>query len=178
MLLDPAVVSMIATCTPAGAAVETIEAVVRVESGGHRFALAVNRPGNAPARFTPDNPAGAAAIITQALNRGQNVDIGLMQVNTRTASRMGIDWHSLIDPCENIRIGTTILQQDYTAALKTNPPGQIALQAALSTYNTGNPWTGFSNGYVAKYYGGLGPTPVAGSPYTADPLVYHNKDFK
>src|SRR5262249_7163983 len=100
-----------------------------------------------------------------------------------------------LDPCTNIRAGATILTADYVEASQRFTPGQPALQAALSAYNTGTFWRGFENGYVARYYGR--PTipgatliaPIAAAtmvtvapvqartidPYTADINVYQRE---
>ncbi|RYZ75121.1 MAG: hypothetical protein EOP04_33745, partial [Proteobacteria bacterium] len=53
----------------------------------------------------------------------------------------------------NIRVGSEILKANYDRATDNFGSGQDALKAALSAYNTGNFHSGFSNGYVGKYYG-------------------------
>jgi len=55
--------------------------------------------------------------------------------------------------CANLRAGNTILTQAYGRAVGRYGEGQEALKAALSAYNTGKFATGFTNGYVARYYG-------------------------
>ena len=74
-----------------------------------------------------------------------------MQINSRNLPRFGVTPEQVMDPCTNIRIGGAILAENYANASRQIEPGQPALWAALSAYNTGNFHTGFENGYVAKY---------------------------
>jgi type IV secretion system protein VirB1 len=167
----------------------TLEAVIRVESGGDPLALNVNRlagPQPYPATL-PD----AVRLAERYIHQGYSVDLGLMQVNSRNLAALGYSIAQVLDPCINIQGGARILTADYAEAARSRGEGQAALQAALSAYNTGSFYQGFENGYVAKYYGpngvpalvgGVGRTigAVAASnhatpppnPYTADTQIY------
>ena len=129
----------------------TLEAVIRVESGGNALALNVNglRVQPPPARDIRE----AAQIAAGFIARGYSVDIGLMQVSSRNLIALGVTVRQVLDPCTNIRSGAKILTADYAAATRTLGEGQVALQAALSAYNTGDFYRGLVNGYVAHYYG-------------------------
>ena len=83
-----------------------------------------------------------------------------MQVNSRNLRALGISILQAFDPCTNISAGATILSADYANASRLRGPGQAALQAALSAYNTGDFYRGFENGYVARYYGGSAFVPT------------------
>jgi type IV secretion system protein VirB1 len=169
----------------------TLEAVIGVESGGNPLALNVNgMAGPQPRAGTPDE---AATLARQYIAAGYSVDIGLMQINSRNLPALGATVEQVLDPCANIRSGATILTADYVQASQRFAPGQPALQAALSAYNTGNFSRGFENGYVARYYGratipsiaGIAAAPVvwratpppapAINPYTADINVYQRE---
>ena len=172
----------------------TLEAVISVESGGNPLALNVNHlEGRQPHASTPDE---AARLARQYIAAGYSVDIGLMQINSRNLSGLGYTVEQALDPCTNIRGGATILTANYMKASLRFTPGQPALQAALSAYNTGTFWRGFENGYVAKYYGrpaipgatriapiaatttAMPALPVqttAINPYTADITVYQRE---
>ena len=76
-----------------------------------------------------------------------------MQVNSRNLRALGVGVFQAFNPCTNISAGATILSADYANASRLRGPGQAALQAALSAYNTGDFYRGFENGYVARYYG-------------------------
>ena len=150
----------------------TLEAVIGVESGGNPLALNVNGlAGPQPHAGTPDE---AATLARQYIAAGYSVDIGLMQINSRNLPALGTTVEQVLDPCTNIRSGATILTADYVQASQRFAPGQPALQAALSAYNTGSFSRGFENGYVARYYGRATIPSIAGiaSPAAATPVVW------
>jgi type IV secretion system protein VirB1 len=170
----------------------TLEAVVRVESGGNPFALHVN--GLVGPQPQPATVADAVRLAERYIRRGYSVDLSLMQVNSRNLAALGYSIAQVLDPCTNIRAGAAILTANYAEAVRSRGEGQAALQAALSAYNTGNFFRGFANGYVAKYYGPGGVPALAGdvrqatvtaaavrravppphppNPYTADTQIY------
>ena len=127
----------------------TLEAVIRVESGGNPLAFNVNHlAGPQP---HPATVAEAATVARSYIAHGYNVDLGLMQVNSRNLVALGYTVEQVLDPCTNIRAGGTILAADYGRAAQQIGAGQPALLAALSAYNTGDFARGFANGYVARY---------------------------
>jgi type IV secretion system protein VirB1 len=169
----------------------TLEAVIRVESGGNPLAINVNHlAGPQP---HPATPAEAVATAQSYVARGDSVDLGLMQVNSRNLAALGTTIEQVLDPCANVKAGAAILTANYAEAVRSRGEGQAALQAALSAYNTGSFYRGFANGYVARYYGPGGVPALAGgvqqavltaeaakraaspkppNPYTADTQVY------
>ena len=56
----------------------------------------------------------------------------------------------MLEPCTNLRVGWQILEEAYQAEIKTYGSGQIALQHAISRYNTGNSQQGIDNGYLGR----------------------------
>ena len=128
----------------------TLEAVIRVESGGNPIALNVNRlEGPQPRLATATE---AAETARRYIERGYSVDIGLTQINSANLARLGLTVEQALDPCTNVAGGARILTADYAEAARSRGDGQPALQAALSAYNTGDFYRGFGNGYVARYY--------------------------
>jgi type IV secretion system protein VirB1 len=165
-------------CAP-NVAPTTIRKIIQVESQGNRLALHVN--GGSVPRAAVD-ASDAAQLAQAAIDAGQSVDLGLMQVNSRNLPALGYTVEQMFDSCLNLRAGAAILTANYTAAAQRYGDGQDALRAALSAYNTGNFQDRFRNGYVAKYDGPQGvraafsirrpqtlPPPT---PYTADTTVY------
>lgn len=144
---------MMHQCAP-NVAPETIAAIIRVESGGNAFALGVNGP--VRNRPRPQNVQQTASLAHYYMNLGYSVDLGLMQINSNNLPGLGYTVEEILDPCNNLRAGSRILSRGYAGAMKRYGPGQDALRAALSAYNTGNYERGFKNGYVAKYYPGKG----------------------
>lgn len=146
-------------CAPT-VAPQTMTAVVRIESNGDPLALYINGPGGIHAT------SGAA---------GYTVDIGLAGLNSRTLKQLHVSMEAAFDPCTNVGAGATVLTQNYLAAIKRYGPGQMALEAALSAYNTGDFWRGRENGYVARYFGlNKRPArkPLLLSPYSIASITY------
>jgi type IV secretion system protein VirB1 len=173
-------------CAPNVAPI-TLQAIVRVESGGNPLALNINGVRVQPP--SPRDASEAAQVAKSYITRGYSVDIGLMQVNSRNLAALGITVEQVLDPCTNIRAAATILTADYAQAARTRGDGQSALRAALSDYNTGDFYRGFANGYVARYYGPGGVPALTSSvravvaakraapspppnPYTADTTIF------
>jgi type IV secretion system protein VirB1 len=146
-------------CAP-NIAPATLEAVIRVESGGNPLAINVNGLRVQPAPAT--NAVAAARTAESYIMRGYSVDLGLMQVNSRNLVALGTTVERVLDPCTNVRDGAAILTADYAQAARSRGDGQPALQAALSAYNTGSFYRGFANGYVARYYGPGGVPALVG----------------
>lgn len=152
---------MMQVCAPT-VAPPTLAAIIRVESGGNPFALGVN--GSIAKRPHPKSAAEAAQWAHDYINLGYSVDLGLMQINSRNLPGLGYTVEEILEPCTNLQAGSRILGRGYAGAVKRFGPGQDALRAALSAYNTGNYAQGFKNGYVAKYYRGRGVQVVVRVP--------------
>ncbi len=131
----------------------TIEQVIKNESNFRPLAINVNAlPNQPPPRITqPKTKQEAISLANYYVSLGHSVDLGLMQINTNNLARFGVSVADMFTPCTNIQVGSRILYQGYQRALKINPNPSVALQIALSYYNTGSPHRGFKNGYVNKY---------------------------
>jgi type IV secretion system protein VirB1 len=135
----------------------TMEQVVRVESAGNPLAVHVNGLA-ADRQPKPVTTAEAVAAARRWIALGYRVDLGLTQITDRNlpALHMTIEQVLGSDPdtvCANLAGGARILTADYASATLRFEPGQPALKAALSAYNTGTWDKGFANGYVARYFG-------------------------
>jgi len=139
----------------------TLAGVVQTESAGNPNAVQIDfpktllrrwhmRPGSLRLARQPKDNTEAWAWVTYLASYDVFTDIGLMQVSTAEAQRRRIEPTSLLDPCTNIRVGWEILQEDYAIEAHRHGEGQIALEHALSRYNTGNSETGIDNGYYAR----------------------------
>lgn len=150
---------------------QTVLEIIRAESDNNPLALNINGVGKVLAKDLDD----AVAQAEKALKTGYSVDIGLMQVNSRHLPEMHVTVRQAFDPCTNLKMGADVLIGHYVVAAKMYGPGQVALQHALSAYNTGDYNKGLQNGYVAQYYGVQAATAAAAeliNPYSADTLVY------
>lgn len=171
-MIDPA---LIEACAP-NVAVETVQAIIQVESRGDPIALASNRRSGA-VRLSPTDLDDAIRLARQEIAAGNSVDMGLMQVNSKNLRKLGLTVQDVWEPCANLRAGAQILAGAYAGAVKEHGVGQAALRAALSAYNTGDFVAGFNNGYVARYYSGDAravavPSFTSAEIYAADPTVY------
>ena len=154
-------VSVAARCAP-GAPADTLLAIAKTESGLDPNAISINHP-KAAARLAgedgelilakqPKNLKEAKSWLRWLSVHHYTVSIGLMQVNVETARQFHLTPEQLLDSCTNLRVAATILIRLYTESAREMGEGFSALDVALSLYNTGDPSTGFQNGYVANVY--------------------------
>ncbi len=131
----------------------TMAYIVSHESGNNPYFINVNRgPG---LKHQPQSEAEAVETANRLIknlkkDQNQSIDMGLAMINSNNLSSLGITVEQVFNPCINLRASQTILKDCYSTALKSNPPGQVALRHALSCYNTGSQVRGISNGYVTK----------------------------
>jgi hypothetical protein len=110
-----------------------VEGLIRVESGGHPWALHVGI-GKGYA-FYPRSAGEARRFLAVSLALTNNVDIGLMQVNWRTwgqaAQQLGLDAYDLLDPQTNLWMGCRILAEALS--------GRGSFAARLGRYHARRP---------------------------------------
>ena len=143
------------SCTPQ-ADLTSIAAIVKTESNFRPLALSLNYPlsttkhglprGRMWLAHQPQNEQEAVSWAHTLLNAGFTLSIGLMQVSTEE----GYSVETLLKPCSNLRIGWSVFEKKYHQAVQQFGPGDRALRAALSLYNSGSTTVGFRNGYVRK----------------------------
>lgn len=144
-----------ATCAP-DIHLTTLKAVVKHESGGNQYAVGVNEGDRLQQQ--PTSQEEATRIVRSLIEKGIDFDAGLGQINVRNWGWLNLDPETVFDPCTNLRASQAVLQDCYGRATKEFAPGQPALMAALSCYNTGNFRNGIKNGYVQKVIAGAGIT--------------------
>jgi type IV secretion system protein VirB1 len=153
----------------------TLNAIIRVESGGNPNAMQIDFPrailkrwhlpqGTLRLKRQPATQREALEWLDYFERRSIFVDVGLMQVSTAEAKRRGLPVESLFDPCSNLRAGWQILDSAYQLEVKTYGPGQKALQHAISRYNTGDTQLGIDNGYLARVMAALKQSHATTSP--------------
>ena len=162
-------------CAPQ-VAVETLERIIAVESAGDTLAINVNGYGAVHVASIAEAVETAQSLISE----GYSVDLGLMQINSRHLIDLNLTVKAIFEPCTNLKAGAKILQDAYRQALLSFGPGQRALQAALSIYNTGDPERGLTNGYVAQFYAShpfiARRAPARANPDTASSAVDQEKE--
>ena len=143
----PGFLAVALACAPLVAPV-TMAAVVRAESGFYPWSIGVNT--GPPLSREPRSLEEARATARALLARGQNIDLGLAQINSANLSWLGLTADTVFEPCRNLHGAAIVLTACYERASARLGEGQRALQAALSCYNTNSLSQGFLNGYVQK----------------------------
>ncbi len=138
-------------CSVPNVSPRTIWEIIRVESSFNELAVNINHPEVKAEKFTEKSKT--IEYAKALLAKGYNIDLGLMQINSKNLERLKMSPEKAMDPCESIRAGSQILKENYARSSAQIGEGQEALKAALSAYNTGNFKGGLSNGYVSKVYG-------------------------
>ncbi|WP_114969356.1 lytic transglycosylase domain-containing protein [Rhodoferax ferrireducens] len=131
-------------CAPAVDPV-TMAAVVKQESGGRPWVVNNNTTRKSMA-FASKAVAVAAAVA--AVGRGESVDMGLAQINSKNLPALGLTVEQVFDPCTNIAAGANILAASYGRA--------GSLGGALSMYNTGRFDSKIGATYAQKVFGQAG----------------------
>ena len=135
--------TLAARCAP-DVPVTTLEAVAKTESGLDPWALHDNNTG---VSAKPGNIQAALAESEAWIDRGDSVDVGLMQINSANFGALGLTTTSALAPCASMAGGAAVLRAAYGGG-KTTADQQAALLMALSRYNTGSPLRGILNGYA------------------------------
>lgn len=153
----------------------TVQHIIKVESNNRPYAINVNKlhQKSKPRYTQPKTKQDAIEKANYYISLGHSVDLGLMQVNSNNLLTYGVSVSDMFDECRNINIGSKILLEAYTRAIRRFPEPQVALRHALSVYNTGNFTKGFHNGYVDKYPPLINPISNK-SIYTADTRISVN----
>ena len=139
---------LVSRCAPEISPV-TMRYLINIESGFQPFSLNINRKVQSQSLLFKD-ALSAMAMANKLIKQGENIDMGLGQINSTTMQRLGLSVADVYDPCTNLTASAEVLKQCYNRALRIYPAGQIALTHALSCYNTGNFKGGLVNGYVEK----------------------------
>lgn len=138
---------IIRKCAPS-VAPETMRLIAMHESRWKPYAIGINRA--PPLVRQPANKEEAIYTAQYYIERGLNLDLGFMQINSQHVQGRGWSVAGLFDVCANVRAAETILIECYQRAKAVHSDDQRALHAALSCYNTGDLSKGLTNGYVAK----------------------------
>lgn len=141
--------SLITMCAP-NIAPATMQAIIKVESGGKPNALGLNKGYKLQSQPKTNEQAKQWADYLERNN--YNFDVGLAQINIKNIKKFGYKASDLLDPCLNIKLSAKILSANYKSAKGQSSTSDEALKKAISAYNTGNFSSGFNNGYVKKVY--------------------------
>lgn len=153
--VEPKFLELIARCAPTVHS-ETMAALISAESRGHQFAIADAGPVKLPwaerkklvRSYFMDSLEAAVLKTKTLIENGHTVSLGFTQLNDRNLPSLGLSIEDAFDACKNIGAGGKILTKSYLAAVEEYGPGEKALDAALSAYESGNWKSGQLDGYV------------------------------
>jgi type IV secretion system protein VirB1 len=135
----------------AAIAPETILSIAETESGLNPLSIHDNATGHS---YAPASANEAIAIATDLIvSQHHSVDLGLMQINSANLAISNLDIAHAFDACRSMDAGAHIFFGAF----------HRAVQAALSTYNTGDQQRGIDNGYVARVEAAAAALPIAES---------------
>jgi len=135
---------LLTMCAP-GVDPVTMAAVVKQESGGQPWVVN-NNTTRKSTKF--ESKAAAVAAAMAAVGRGDSVDMGLVQINSKNLPALGLTVEQVFDPCTNLAAGAHILTTGYQKA--------GSLGGALSIYNTGRPDSTVGANYAQSVFGQAG----------------------
>jgi type IV secretion system protein VirB1 len=138
--------ALLAACAPRIGTI-TMRSIVTYESGGRPYAIGDN---SARRSYFPRRRRDAVELARTLVDLGHDLDLGYAQINMANVRAYGLDLAAAFDPCTNLRVGSTILRDDYARAAARYGRGQVALVHALSAYNTGGFFAGL--GYARGVY--------------------------
>jgi type IV secretion system protein VirB1 len=169
MIHAVAAITVLAQQCASEVATEAVVPLVVTESGGDDLSINVN---HGP-RVRAGSVAEGAALVRRYMAQGYTVDVGLAQINSANFARLGVTVEQAFDPCTNLRLASTMLQEGYGLASR-HYSGLDAISATYSLYNTGTLTRGFRNGYVGRVWSaasGMGtiqaPPSMPGAPAVA-----------
>lgn len=139
----------LAQCAPQVSPV-LMHALVRTESAWNPYAIGPDA--GQPAIGQPRTLEEAIKTVKQLAASGGKFSVGLAQIHISNVISRGMSWDEAFDPCRNLRMGQTILFENYSKALKEGYGGIDAVWAALRGYNSGGVHKVVSDGYATKIF--------------------------
>ncbi len=128
---------LVQRCAP-HVAPRTALAIISVESGGRWWAVNDND------RETPRlaTPAEAIAYARRRVAEGGSIDIGIAQLNSSHLAAMHLTVDEAFEPCTNIAMGMSVLQDAWGRSVRNWGRTRYALFKAFEAYNGGpGSWT-------------------------------------
>lgn len=130
-----------------------MQRIMTVETGHKPFSIGYRILKNGQDYRLPSSPKnlGEAKYIANWLYaNGYKYDAGIAQVNSSNFARFGVTPDDMLDICKNLNIASKILMEFYINAKRIYKDDQLALQAAISGYNSGKYNSSAGRQYVSK----------------------------
>lgn len=130
-------------------AVETLAAIVSIESNFQPFAIRINS--DHPLADQPRTRSEAIETATILVAEGHDVDLGLGGVSSGDLNRLGLTVTDTFDFCLNLKATATLLDGYYQVALRAGASDSDAQSVMLqSYYGRGDSSVGEIVGYDSK----------------------------
>lgn len=143
------VLEFLVQCAPQVSPV-LMHALVRRESAFQPFAIGPDS-GEAAVQ-QPKTLLQAVQTARELKAAGKKFSVGLAQIHMRNVESQGLTWEQAFQPCNNLRLGQTILQNFYRTAIKDGYQGIDAIWAALRGYNSGSVHKTISDKYAQAIF--------------------------
>lgn len=126
----------------------TIRAIVASETRFNPIAINLNKPYKL--KYRAKNIKQAINWVNYLERHRYNFDVGLAQINIYNIHKYGYRAAQALNSCINLQLMQKVLQHDFKIAIKKGYSSDQALIKTISAYNTGNYYSGLTNGYVAR----------------------------
>ena len=126
------VTAAFATTAPSVTAV--LDAIRRVESNGHAYAIRDNSSHRA---YFPETLTDAIGQAKELLLLQHYIDLGPYQINSIHLNRPGVSIDNIFDPAIQTSLASQILNEFYTQSKAVNGDTDTALWRAVGAYNMG-----------------------------------------
>jgi len=143
------VLEFLVQCAPQVSPV-LMHALVRRESAFQP--LAIGPDSGQAAVPQPKSLPQAVQTVRELKLAGKKFSVGLAQIHISNVESSGLTWEQVFEPCNNLRLGQTILQNFYRTAIKDGYQGIDAIWAALRGYNSGSVHKTISDKYAQAIF--------------------------
>jgi len=137
MISTAAFLALAMQCAP-DVAPDTLSRIVKTESGFNPWAIGVV---GKPLKRQPQTREEALSAVKHLVENKANFSIGLAQINRQYFNVKNAE--SVFSPCQNLKMGSDILKDCYSRAIKESDSKQQALKKSFSCYYSGNYTRGF-----------------------------------
>ena len=139
MLLPAAILALAQQCAPS-VAPSTMATLIASESSGNPYAIGVV---GMELVSQPKSRDEAISLATSLLARGENISVGLGQLNKNNFAGLGLTLEKAFEPCANLAGSAKILGDCYARYAGQMGEGQKALAASFSCYYSNNGTRGY-----------------------------------
>lgn len=133
------------SCAPT-VQIETLAAVVSLESGFSPFTIRINT--GIPLRAPPTNKVEAIELATTLIAQRQDIALGLGGISTEDLGGLGLTVADAFEPCLNLKATARLLDRYYRVAIERGArPAEATVVMLRAYYGRGDASVGEMAGY-------------------------------